>query len=106
MPYRGSYPVIVPDLVAEVVSPNDKPARTLRRPAEYLKRGVALVWVVDPETRTVIVYRKGHEPVLLQESDELTGYDILPGFRCRVADLFATPGGKPARKSGKKKPRR
>ena len=101
------YAIEPPLLVVEVVSPNDKPARTVQRPAEYLKRGVKLVWVVDPESRTVVAYRQDHGPILLHESDELTGYDILPGFRCLVADLFATPGRKPERKNEpKKKPRR
>ena len=100
------YSTAPPLFAVEIVPPADTPARTIRRPAEYIRRGVKLVWVIDPESRTVVVYRKGHEPIVLRESDELTGYEILRGFRCKVADLFVRPGGKQANRNGaKKKPR-
>src|SRR5437588_806747 len=59
-------------------------------PAEF--RGIPMVWVVDDEVRTVTVYRPGQEPLTLDDSDELLGGDVLPDFRCRIADLFTLPG--------------
>jgi Uma2 family endonuclease len=50
-----------------------------------------MVWLVDPEDRTVTVFRKGQEPIFLEETDELTGLDVLPDFRCSVADFFVIP---------------
>jgi hypothetical protein len=47
-----------------------------------------LVWEVNPEIRLVHVHRKDGTASRLHPTDELTGEDVLPGFRCRVADLF------------------
>ena len=55
---------------------------------EYLKRGVRVVWVVDPEDRTVTVYRQPGQGQLLEEDATVTGEDVLPGFSCRVAEFF------------------
>ena len=83
----------VPPLVVEVFSPSDKPGKLPSRVGQYHLRGVPLVWVVFPEERTVNVYRPDEFPKVFEESDELTGHNVLPDFRCRVADLFALPGG-------------
>lgn len=87
-----------PRLAVDVLSPNDRVNRLNLRISQLLRAGVAAVWVVDPEARDVAVYRPGQDPVLLTESDALSGSDILPGFSCSVAELFAVPGG-PAAKS-------
>jgi Uma2 family endonuclease len=86
------YGEVPPRLAVEVLSPNDRADRTLRKITDYLRNGVELVWVVDPETRTVTVYRADNGPQVVQESEELTGADVLPGFRCRVCDFFFVPG--------------
>ncbi len=86
------YPETPPRLIVEVMSPNDHPGRTNRRVEQYLKRGVPLVWVVDPEDRFITIYRPGKEHYTLDDSEELTGDDVLPDFRCRVAEFFVRPG--------------
>jgi Uma2 family endonuclease len=82
----------VPKLVVEVLSPNDPQGKVNRRIGQYLKRGVPLVWLVDPEVRIVTVYRPGKEFFTVEETDELTGEEVLPGLRMRVGDLFTLPG--------------
>jgi hypothetical protein len=52
---------------------------------------VRLVWVVFPETREVHVHRPDRSITVLSEDDDLSGEDVIPGFRCRVSDLFLTP---------------
>jgi hypothetical protein len=47
-----------------------------------------LVWVLDPEARSAAVYRSLTEVRTLSAKDQLTGEDVLPGFRCRLRDLF------------------
>jgi Uma2 family endonuclease len=89
----------VPDLIVEVLSPTDRHGQTLKRIGQYLKRGVPLVWVIDPEDHTLTAYRPNEFPKLLDEQDELTGNGVLPDFSCRVADLFALPGQTPPAKS-------
>jgi len=82
----------IPKLVVEVLLPSDKMAKVNRRISQFLKRGVPLVWLVDLETRSVTVYQPGQDLRVVQEAEELTGEDVLPKLRYRVAELFALPG--------------
>jgi Uma2 family endonuclease len=79
-------------LIIEVLSPNDRMNKTTARIGQYLDRGVPVVWLVDPEVHSVAVYRPDQFPQVLDNSDELTGGDVLPDFRCKVSDLFKMPG--------------
>lgn len=87
------YPKRRPTLTIEVLSPSDSWTQMNRRVGQYLRHGVPLVWVVDPDWKTVTVFVPGEPHKVLEEHDELTGSGVLPDFRCRVADLFALPGG-------------
>jgi hypothetical protein len=55
---------------------------------EYDTARVKLIWVVNPETKTVRVHRADGTVTVLREKDELDGENVVPGFRCRVGDLF------------------
>lgn len=79
---------IAPDLVVEVKSPSQRGAFMRKKTADYLKAGVRLVWVIDPEKRILVRYRNGDEPVTLQENEIVDGEDVLPGFRCAVSELL------------------
>lgn len=84
----AGYIEIAPDLVVEVVSPGDHYARIQKKVKQYLEKGVRLIWVADPEDRSVTIYRNGETMRILSENETLTGEDVLPGFTCRVGDLF------------------
>ena len=79
---------IPPDLAVEVLSPNDLADEAEAKVEEYLDAGVPLVWVVSPKAETVTVFRADRSAVKLHEADELSGENVLPGFRCQVSDLF------------------
>ena len=81
-----------PLLAVEVLLPNDTLAIMSRRVREQLDFGTKIVWVVNPEDRNVTVYRRGKEHFVVEESDELTGEDVLPDFRCKVVEFFQLPG--------------
>jgi Uma2 family endonuclease len=81
---------IRPDLAVEVVSPKDEFEEVDVKVEDYLRAGIPLVWIVVPATRQVYVHRPDGSVVKVRENGELTGEDVLPGFRCRVAELFAT----------------
>lgn len=85
---------IAPDLAVEVVSPNDLAYEIDEKVDEYEAAGVKLIWIVNPETKAVRVHRADGSVTVLREGDILEGEDIVPGFRCRVAELFlpATQG--------------
>ena len=82
------YIEVPPDLVVEVVSPNDHYSRVQTKVKHYLSHGVRMVWVVDPEDRSVMAYRSRQQALILEEADTLSGEDVVPGFACRVAELF------------------
>jgi Uma2 family endonuclease len=78
-----------PDLAVEVVSPGDRMSEVTAKAQDWLRAGCLLVWVVDPETQNVSIYRSGREVAVVTESDALTGEDVLPGFSTPVRDFFA-----------------
>jgi Uma2 family endonuclease len=80
---------VAPDLVIEVTSPNDTADRLESKVYDFLAAGVALIWVAYPETKIVQVHRRDGTGQRLQMGDFLDGEDVLPGFRCEVASLFA-----------------
>jgi Uma2 family endonuclease len=83
-----AYLYVAPDLVAEVLSPSDRKSAMAEKAGEYLKAGVHLVWVVDPQRRRVTVYRPDTAPLTLTGDDVLSGGDVLPGFALRLGRLF------------------
>jgi len=85
------YGEVPPRLAVEVLSPNDKAKHVTRKIMDYLKNGVDLVWLIDPEARTVNVYSRDRAPFLVGQADELSGENVLPNFRCKVADFFYPP---------------
>lgn len=85
----ASYLDVAPDLIVEVLSPNDRWSEVTAKLQEYFAIGVRLVWLVDPQQRRVHAYRALTEVALFTEEDTLPGEDVLPGFSMSLADIFA-----------------
>ena len=83
-----AYGRVVPDLAVEILSPGNTAAEMRDKVAEYLRVGVRLVWIVDPDTETVTIHTPDAAPVMLPADAEITGGDVLPDFRCPVAAFF------------------
>ena len=81
--FRGA-----PDLAVEVRSPSQSARGMDTKAAAYLAAGTRLVWIVDPDSRTVTVYRPNRAPDELALEGYLDGYNVLPGFRVTVAAIF------------------
>lgn len=82
------YAEVIPDLVVEVVSPNDRPAYVADKTAAWLAAGVRLVWVAHPDTREVSAHHHDGTAQQLGVDDTLSGDPVLPGFSCAVGDIF------------------
>jgi len=84
--------LIPPDLAIEVLSPGDLAYEVDEKIGEYLSAGVPLVWVVYPPSRTVVVRRPRTSPLgpisELDETDMISGEDVLPGFSASVREFF------------------
>ncbi len=79
---------IPPDLAVEVVSPNDLYEYVEEKIEDYRKAGVKLVWIVSPGSKTVLIRRPDGTATALGLDGELSGESVLPGFTCKVAELF------------------
>ena len=77
-----------PDLAVEVVSPSDVFRRVIEKAFAYLEAGTQMVWIVEPTSQTVRVYRSETPIRVLGINDMLTGEDVVEGFSCQVAQLF------------------
>jgi Uma2 family endonuclease len=82
-------PALVPDLAVEVLSASNTKAEMTRKLGEYFSAGVRLVWLIDPEARTVVVHTAQDQATTLLENDRLDGNPVLPGFSVSLRDLFA-----------------
>ncbi len=85
---------IAPDLAIEVISPNEIYGEVQNKMRDYFNAGVKQVWIVAPEHRIVTVYRSPVEPTVFSEDQELASEDLLPGFRCRLSEIFKSPKSK------------
>ena len=54
----------------------------------WLTHGVRMVWLVNPELKTVEVHAPGSPSLRLTEDDTLDGDEVLPGFSCMVSEVF------------------
>lgn len=77
-----------PDLAVEVVGDAQTYSDLTKKALEYLGAGAKLVWIVDPERERVVVHSSASDIAVLGADEELDGGEALPGFRCRVAELF------------------
>lgn len=77
-----------PDLAVEVLSPGDTAREVEEKVNQWLSAGARLVWTVNPKRKNVIVHRASKEASTFSETDELDGEDVVPGFRCRVSEIF------------------
>ncbi len=83
-----SFSRVAPELVVEVLGKGQGWTEILEKAAEYLKMGVDRVWILDPSSKCVHVYRQNSGPVVLTSDDTIEAPEILPGFSCRVASFF------------------
>ena len=88
---KGPKPVH-PDFAIEVLSPDDQAARVLDRVQFYLRSGVQLVWLVDPELRMVFSYRPGAEGQEHRAPEVIAAQPVLKEFSIDLEELFAVLG--------------
>lgn len=87
-PVPAGYLELAPDLVVEVLSPNDRPGEVLAKVGDWLEAGARLVWVIDPERRLARVYRADGTEETITPDQALHGEDVVPGFACPLASIL------------------
>lgn len=89
LPALAGGPVnVAPTLAVEILSPDDRYGDVQDKVVQYLRAGVAVVWVVDPRSRNATVYRSGTEPDVVSPPGRLHD-DALPGLEISLTELFA-----------------
>jgi Uma2 family endonuclease len=102
-------PDLAPDLAVEILSKGNTKGEMERKLREYFLAGVRVVWLVDPQTRTVQVFTASDQSVRLTEEQTLDGGDVLPGFTLPLRKLFARlprTSDRKASRPASKRPRR
>jgi Uma2 family endonuclease len=85
----GQHLHAAPDLVVEILSPDQDMGRFLDKIQFLLRHGVRLVWVIDPLRGTVTELTPGEDARVLTSGAALDGGDVLPGFTLPVDEIFA-----------------
>jgi Uma2 family endonuclease len=84
---RGFWP-FAPDLAIEVASPSNSLSELQTKVLEYFDAGSRMVWVIDPETRTALVYHSPREITLLRDADSLEADPVIPGFHIALSTIL------------------
>jgi Uma2 family endonuclease len=79
---------VKPDLVVEVISPDDLAEEISMRLKDYVTGGIPQSWIIYPKSRSVTVFWQNRNVRRLTEEDLLSGEDISPGIECMISDLF------------------
>jgi Uma2 family endonuclease len=77
-----------PDLAVEVLSPSDRLKEVHRKLDRYFEHGTRAVWWVDWKKEQVHTYTPDSIEALTSLQDVLSGGDVLPGFKCRLRQIF------------------
>jgi len=85
----GGFIPVAPDLAVEVLSPSDRMIEVNRKIRDYLLAGTRLVWVVDPDDRSALVYHPDRPVEIVGPDGTLDGEDVLPGFSLVLAELWS-----------------
>jgi Uma2 family endonuclease len=89
-----TFDAVTPDLAIEVVGMADTVPQMIDRAREYLSNGMQIVWLIEPLgkcIRILSVAEGAEGSMRLGIDDELNGRDVVPGFRCKLSDLFTFP---------------
>lgn len=86
---KGKALQVAPELVVEIISPNDRWSELRTKIAEYFAIGVERVWIVEPEKKQLLVYRSPTDFTQLNQQETVHGEGILEGFALPLHELFA-----------------
>ena len=79
---------ICPDFVVELRSKTDNLSSLQNKMSEYINNSAQLGWLIDPKNRRVEIYRAGQNVVVLEDPQQLSGEDVLPGFTLDLTRIW------------------
>jgi Uma2 family endonuclease len=85
---RDGFVPLAPDFVIELRSPTDPLDALKSKMNEYMRAGVQLGWLIDPETETVSIYRPNTPRTTLDRPDTVTAEAVVEGFALPMARIW------------------
>jgi Uma2 family endonuclease len=86
---KRKFPRLCPDFIIELMSPSDHLLRAKKKMQQWIDNGVLLGWLIDPDHRTVIIYRPGTDPQVLTDPAQVEGEGPVSGFVLDLKDIWA-----------------
>ncbi|MDJ0799021.1 MAG: Uma2 family endonuclease [Calothrix sp. MO_167.B12] len=85
---KQTFPQVCPDFVIELRSKSDNLNELRAKMQEYIDNGLRLGWLIDPQNRRVEIYRSGQKTEVIENPSELSGEDVLPGFKLKLQGIL------------------
>jgi Uma2 family endonuclease len=85
---QSRYAPLCPDFIIELRSPNDGLAELKKKMEQWIANGVQLGWLIDPENKTVSIYRPGECPEILTHPTSVQGDGVVAGFELVMARIW------------------
>lgn len=82
------FPMLAPEFLVEVRSPEDRIRKLREKMEEYVSNGVSLAWLIDLQERTVTIYRPERAPEILQNPASVAGEGPVSGFVLSLDRVF------------------
>lgn len=80
---------VIPEIVAEVLSPTETPRMIHRKLKQYFAAGVKEVWLIDPDVREIEIWKGSRLPDPVLAVGDVLASALLPGFALPLEELFA-----------------
>jgi Uma2 family endonuclease len=77
-----------PDVVIEIVSPEQTSTALVRRCPWFVAHGVPIALLVDASDKSVLVFAPDNSVTALRGTERIALSDVLPDFSLTVQDLF------------------
>ena len=85
---QSRYAPLCPDFVIELRSPSDSLPELKEKMERWIANGAQLAWLIDPEQRTVSIYRPGEQPEVHQHPTSVQGNGVMAGFELVMARVW------------------
>ena len=86
---KRKFPRLCPDFVVELISPTDRRTQVKSKMQRWIKNGVELGWLIDPDKRAVTIYRPDSEPQTLANPNQVNGEGPVSGFVLDLKNIWA-----------------
>ncbi len=86
---QARYAPLCPDFVIELRSPSDLLSDLEAKMKQWIANGAQVAWLINPEQKTVVIFRPGDEPEVLSLPSSVQGTGVVAGFELVMARVWA-----------------